>query len=93
MSRPVPRQSSRCHYCEGPGGTRDHIVPRSRALLLGSNAHDNLVMACSSCNGRKADQRSDCPCLKCLRAWQKYGPPGWHAWPIVEVATAWAHAL
>jgi 5-methylcytosine-specific restriction endonuclease McrA len=91
--RPAPRESSRCHYCDGAGGTRDHIVPRSRALFLGSNARDNIVMACARCNGLKGDQRSDCPCMKCLRAWTKYGPPGWHLWPVRAVSQTFARVL
>lgn len=80
----------RCHYCGGAGGTRDHIVPRSRALHLGPGARDNIVPACSGCNGAKGDQRSDCPCMRCLHAWVKYGPPGWRDWPLRAVSAIWA---
>jgi 5-methylcytosine-specific restriction endonuclease McrA len=47
----------RCHYCETPlhpfrTFTVDHVIPRCRG---GTNALSNLVGACPSCNGEKAD--------------------------------------
>lgn len=65
-----------CHYCGGPAGTRDHIVPRSalrRAGLINSQV-PNVVPACERCNQLKADRRSDCDCTTCLTAWAVLGP-------------------
>ena len=47
-----------CSYCPGPGGTVDHIEPRSRpARGIGSvHGWNNTVGACSACNGAKADR-------------------------------------
>lgn len=46
-----------CAYCgdefEGRDLTRDHVHPRSRG---GSNAWENSVTACKSCNMRKANK-------------------------------------
>lgn len=46
-----------CAYCGGPGGTVDHVEPRSRAARgLGSvHGWTNTVGACGPCNGRKSD--------------------------------------
>jgi hypothetical protein len=40
-----------CAYCGQPGGTIDHIVPRSQD---GADTHDNLTGACRSCNISKS---------------------------------------
>ena len=48
------RANHRCVYCgaiEGPMHL-DHIIPRSQG---GSDAEDNLVLACASCNSRRQD--------------------------------------
>lgn len=47
--------SWRCHYCgESFSADRppvvEHVIPKVRG---GSNDHDNLVLACALCNGRK----------------------------------------
>lgn len=44
-----------CAYCGAPGGTVDHIVPRSLRI---KHLHDwvNYVGACEGCNGRKSDR-------------------------------------
>lgn len=49
--RLVERYEGKCAYC-GEGGPLevDHRVPLSRG---GTNAIDNLLPACRSCNGRK----------------------------------------
>ena len=55
-----------CHYCTtNVARTRDHVVARSR---LGSDAYWNLVPACKSCNGNKADKDTWCRCAFCTRA-------------------------
>jgi len=36
-----------CHYCGGPGGTIDHVIPRSRG---GRTNAQNCVPACATCN-------------------------------------------
>jgi len=48
-----------CSYCGGPGGTVDHVDPRSRAPRGLGSAHGwiNTVGACSRCNGSKRDLR------------------------------------
>lgn len=74
-----------CHYCGEPAKTRDHIVPKSRAIVCG--AHGNIVPACGPCNNKKSDWRSDCGCMTCLMAWVLYGPPGWRSLKIVPLVT------
>jgi 5-methylcytosine-specific restriction endonuclease McrA len=39
-----------CFYCGAPAKTRDHKLPRSRG---GTDAPENLVLACKSCNSSK----------------------------------------
>ena len=48
-----------CSYCGGPGGTVDHVDPRSRAPRGLGSAHGwiNTVGACARCNGYKRDLR------------------------------------
>lgn len=41
-----------CHYCGEPGGTIDHIVPRSKG---GTNQKENCVPACKACNEFRGD--------------------------------------
>ncbi|MFC1691943.1 HNH endonuclease [Candidatus Latescibacterota bacterium] len=51
----LKRDRKTCQYCgrtEGPM-TVDHVIPRSHG---GSEAWENLVCACSSCNNRKGDR-------------------------------------
>lgn len=47
------RDRHRCAYCGGPAGTVDHVQPASRG---GATSWLNLVAACSTCNGAKADR-------------------------------------
>jgi 5-methylcytosine-specific restriction endonuclease McrA len=51
------RDDYTCGYCSKRGDratmTVDHVVPRSQG---GRSTWDNLVAACSSCNGRKRDR-------------------------------------
>lgn len=58
-------QDRKCAYCRcethmpgthgvpyGDTATIDHVIPRSKG---GANSRDNIVMACQSCNQRKAN--------------------------------------
>src|SRR5689334_13268434 len=60
-ARVAERAAHRCEYCRAPeivfnmAFEVDHIVPRSRG---GSNALDNLALACSICNLFKSDFES-----------------------------------
>lgn len=47
------RDSYTCQYCGDYGNTIDHIYPKSKG---GRNTWGNLCVACSDCNGRKADR-------------------------------------
>lgn len=47
------RDNYTCAYCGEYGNTVDHIFPYSRG---GKNSWGNLVTACRSCNGKKADR-------------------------------------
>jgi 5-methylcytosine-specific restriction endonuclease McrA len=42
-----------CHYCGGPGGCIDHVVPLSKG---GTNDTSNLVPCCRPCNSRKGNR-------------------------------------
>lgn len=47
-----------CVFCAGPGGTVDHLEPRSRPVRgVGGSPHgwQNLAGACGGCNGAKRD--------------------------------------
>jgi hypothetical protein len=65
-----------CSFCGGPGGTVDHIVPRS-ARRKGVNAWNNMAGACGSCNGSKGAEslllflaiRAGCPGAVGTRPW------------------------
>lgn len=93
-TRPKVKDPKRCHYCLRPGGTRDHVVPRSllRQLFLvragsGPQWPPNIVPCCERCNQLKGDKRSDCTCELCEVAWNTYGPTH-RAWPeVVPVMT------
>lgn len=43
-------QKDPCAYCNGPGGTADHIVPRDARSGRKENVWGNLTGACRSCN-------------------------------------------
>lgn len=48
-----------CSYCNGAGGTVDHIFPRSLKIKLvgvtGVNSWANLTGACLTCNQKRAN--------------------------------------
>lgn len=46
-------QSDVCSYCNGPGGTLDHIIPKS--VIKDNCDWDDYTGACVDCNGRKGD--------------------------------------
>lgn len=54
-----------CHYCGGPAGTVDHVLPRSKG---GSNNAWNVVSACWDCNQEKADDLWPDHCAACAAA-------------------------
>ena len=41
-----------CHYCGEPGGTIDHVIPRSQGGRL---VKSNCVPACAPCNNFRKD--------------------------------------
>jgi 5-methylcytosine-specific restriction endonuclease McrA len=53
----ILRDGGKCQYCginvSLKTGTMDHVVPRSRG---GAHSWENVVLACSKCNQRKADK-------------------------------------
>jgi hypothetical protein len=55
----------KCAYCQEPGDTWDHIIPRSKG---GPDAYENLVPCCLHCNTCKGDRTPD------------YLGPGQHHW-------------
>lgn len=60
----VRQRDGRCAYCRtGRAETVDHIVPASRG---GRSTWLNLVGACLSCNGRKADRTPEEAGMKLL---------------------------
>lgn len=56
---------SKCHYCQKPGATVDHIVPKSRG---GMDRLFNYVNSCEPCNQLKANDMPHCKCPKCKNA-------------------------
>ena len=63
-----------CHYCGAKATTEDHIVPRCDLPRPASRLpywfrSCNVVPACSPCNNRKSNWRSDCTCDHCSWAW------------------------
>jgi 5-methylcytosine-specific restriction endonuclease McrA len=42
-----------CAYCDGPAGTVDHVLPRSRG---GADSWENLVACCVRCNNIKGSR-------------------------------------
>ena len=63
----------RCAYCGQEvaplDSTIDHIVPKSRG---GTNAWDNLALACRSCNGAKGDRMPDGSEIRLIRSQRAY---------------------
>ena len=71
-----------CHYCGGPAGTKDHVVPRVRlnrtARYMGQIVN-NTVPACETCNQRKGSLRVHDCCDFCRTRWELYGPLDWRS--------------
>lgn len=80
------RDQGRCGYCGRAGDTLDHIVPRSRG---GEHTWTNLVLACKTCNQRKADRTPDEAGMALLVT--PHAPKGHHALVIKlgDVNSAW----
>lgn len=68
------RRNSSCHYCKRAATTRDHVVPKSIVTGVYNPKVSNFVEACTSCNLKKANKRSNCECPICSMAWRVYGP-------------------
>jgi 5-methylcytosine-specific restriction endonuclease McrA len=51
LLRKVIARRDPCAFCGGPGGTIDHVVPRSSG---GRNVWSNVAGACWQCNHDKA---------------------------------------
>lgn len=49
----IKRDKGVCQYCGRRGDTIDHIVPRSKG---GPHEWENVALACSRCNSKKADR-------------------------------------
>lgn len=49
----IRMRAESCHYCDGPGGTIDHVVPKSRG---GQTSPENCVPACRECNHARGNQ-------------------------------------
>lgn len=49
----IEMRTARCHYCGGPGGTLDHIIPYSQG---GKTVPNNCVPACWPCNNFRGDK-------------------------------------
>lgn len=64
-SKVRPVKGRKCHYCDSPANSWDHIVPKSKG---GRNAQWNRVPACTSCNRAKKDNEGWCLCVYCENA-------------------------
>jgi 5-methylcytosine-specific restriction endonuclease McrA len=66
------RDNHRCQYCGSDKSpfTVDHIVPRDRG---GADTWENLVCACSHCNGRKRNRTPQEAGMQLLRKPRKPG--------------------
>ena len=71
LDRLVRRDNGICHYCFSPTNrrhgsakqaTKEHVVPRSHG---GANQLSNYVLACATCNNRRADMLFFCKCSTC----------------------------
>lgn len=52
----LKRDHFRCFYCGNPATAVDHLNPISRG---GTDDKENLVAACSDCNGSKGDRTAE----------------------------------
>lgn len=78
------RDHATCQYCGTRPGTEeltiDHVVPRARG---GLTTWDNCVLACATCNSRKANRTPEQAGMKLRR------PPFRPAWkPLYDTSTA-----
>ena len=66
LERIIAECGKKCHYCRKPTrvnylnddpsldhATLDHVIPKSKG---GTNARENLVLACNNCNNAKSDR-------------------------------------
>lgn len=77
------RDHATCQYCGGRPGTEeltiDHVVPRAQG---GQTTWENCVLACVSCNSRKANRTPDQAAMKLKR------PPFRPTWkPLYDAST------
>lgn len=49
----LARDNRTCQYCNRPGDTIDHVLPRARG---GKHEWENVVIACYPCNNKKSDK-------------------------------------
>jgi 5-methylcytosine-specific restriction endonuclease McrA len=68
----IKRDNHRCQYCgtDKSPFTVDHVVPRDRG---GLDTWENLVCACSHCNGRKRNRTPQEAGMRLLRTPRKPG--------------------
>ena len=62
----IKRDRNRCQYCNKNHQpmTIDHIIPKSQG---GKDVWENLVTACTRCNGKKGDQTPEQAGMKLIR--------------------------
>lgn len=49
----LARDNNKCQYCGGKAESIDHVIPRAKG---GKHEWENVVAACTPCNGKKADK-------------------------------------
>lgn len=73
------RDNNTCQYCGARPGTKelslDHVIPRAQG---GKTTWENVVVACTPCNSRKADRTPEQCGMKLLR---KPGKPKYNFYP------------
>jgi 5-methylcytosine-specific restriction endonuclease McrA len=62
------RDNNTCQYCGGRPGTKelsiDHVIPRAQG---GMTTWENVVVACTGCNSKKADRTPEQAGMRLLR--------------------------